>query len=47
MSEQIEIRILTSLADISADGWDACAMGGDPFTTHRFLLALEVSGSVG
>ena len=52
MSKQIEIRVLTSLADIAADEWDACACLEDgrpidPFTTHRFLSALEVSGSVG
>ncbi len=52
---QIEIQILGSLSQISAAEWDACACpetadGGrplDPFTTHRFLLALESSGSVG
>ena len=52
MPEQIEIRVLTSLADIRADEWDACACPEDgrpidPFTTHRFLYALEASGSVG
>ena len=52
MPEQIEIRIIPSLADITAEAWDACACPGpgrpiDPFTTHRFLLALETSGSVG
>jgi hypothetical protein len=56
MSEaSIEISVLTSLSEISAAEWDACAapeaMDGsrpaDPFTTHRFLLALEQSGSVG
>nr|WP_243730877.1 GNAT family N-acetyltransferase [Rubellimicrobium sp. CFH 75288] len=44
-----------SVAEIPAADWDACAApetadGGrplDPFTTHRFLLALEESGSVG
>ena len=43
------------IADIPAAVWDACAApecadGGrprDPFTTHRFLLALEESRSVG
>jgi len=40
-----------SLADIRADEWDACTCLEDgrpidPFTTHRFLSALEVSGSV-
>ncbi len=52
---QIEIQLLGSLAQISAVEWDACACpealdGGrpnDPFTTHRFLSALEDSGSVG
>lgn len=51
----IEIRVLTSLSQIAATDWDACACpeaadGGrpdDPFTTHRFLSALEDSGSTG
>ncbi|UYP67973.1 GNAT family N-acetyltransferase [Thalassobacter stenotrophicus] len=56
MSEtSIEISILASLREIDAAEWDACAApeasdGGrpnDPFTTHRFLSALEDSRSVG
>ena len=51
----IEIRVLGSLSQIAAEDWDACACpetrdGGraiDPFTTYRFLSALEQSGSVG
>ncbi|SIT79943.1 GNAT family N-acetyltransferase [Pontibaca methylaminivorans] len=50
----IEIRIIESLAEVPAGAWDACACPEardgrplDPFTTHRFLLALERSGSVG
>ncbi len=51
----IEISVLASLAEVDAEAWDACACpeaadGGrpaDPFTTHRFLAALEESGSVG
>ena len=51
----IEVTAHGHLADIAASDWDACACpevadGGrpfDPFTTHRFLLALEDSGSVG
>ena len=51
----VEITALASLSDIPARDWDACACpeaaeGGrprDPFTTHRFLSALERSGSVG
>lgn len=51
---QIEIEAIPSLAQIDAADWDACACPEaatgrpeDPFTTHRFLKALEDSGSVG
>ena len=52
---QIEVQVLGSLRQIAPEDWDACACpevaeGGrprDPFTTHRLLLALEDSGSVG
>jgi len=52
MPDQIEITILNQISDIAADEWNACAgptsgRSIDPFTTHRFLLALENSGSVG
>lgn len=55
MQAQIEIEVIGSLSQIAAADWDACACpeagdGGppaDPFTTHRFLSALEDSGSVG
>jgi len=51
----IEIMVQDSIAGIDPGEWDACACpeaadGGrpfDPFTTHRFLLALESSDSVG
>ncbi len=54
-AQEIEIRVIQSLHELAATEWDACACpeaadGGrpvDPFTTHRFLLALEDSGSVG
>jgi predicted N-acyltransferase len=54
-SAQIEIEVLTGLDQIAPEDWDACACpeaadGGrpnDPFTTHRFLSALERSRSVG
>jgi uncharacterized protein len=53
--DTIEIAMLSSLSEVSAQDWDACACpeasdGGrpfDPFTTWRFLKALEDSGSVG
>jgi len=49
---QIEISVLGSIAEIPAEEWDAVACPepgrpNDPFTTHRFLKALEDSGSVG
>lgn len=50
----LTITTLTRLSDISAADWDSCACpeaatgrAVDPFTTHRFLSALETSGSVG
>ncbi len=48
----ITIDVIGSLSQIEAAEWDACACpeGGrprDPFTTYRFLNALEQSGSVG
>lgn len=50
----LTVSVLTSLSQIAPRDWDACACpeaaGGrpnDPFTTHRFLSALEDSGSVG
>jgi len=54
-SSAIEITAHASLSDIPSSDWDACACpetadGGpprDPFTTHRFLKALEDSRSVG
>jgi predicted N-acyltransferase len=54
-AQEIEIRLIPALAEIGQAAWDACACpeaaeGGrpnDPFTTYRFLSALERSGSVG
>jgi predicted N-acyltransferase len=50
----ISATVYTSFAEIPADEWDALACPEaaegralDPFTTHRFLLALERSGSIG
>jgi predicted N-acyltransferase len=52
---QIEINVLSGVCEVAQADWDACACpetadGGqpvDPFTTHRFLSALERSNSVG
>lgn len=51
----IEVSVLSTLSAIAAEDWDACACPEaadgtpplDPFTTYRFLTALEDSGSVG
>ena len=55
LEHPLSIELVTSLSDISPTVWDslACpeasegAHPTDPFTTHRFLKALEDSGSVG
>ena len=52
---QVEISVIPKIAEIGQLVWDSCACpeisdGGrpnDPFTTYRFLSALEDSGSVG
>ena len=54
-AQEVEITIIQSLSEIDAADWDACACSeavdgarpNDPFTTYRFLKALEDSGSVG
>ena len=52
MADQTQIALLDSMADIPAAQWDAIACPGpgrpiDPFTTHRFLVALDRSRSTG
>jgi uncharacterized protein len=49
-----DLTLHDSIADVAADDWDAIAAPEetagrpiDPFTTHRFLGALEASGSTG
>jgi predicted N-acyltransferase len=49
-----EAELLSGLSDIPPDEWDALACPEaatgrpiDPFTTHRFLAALDASGSTG
>ncbi|MEM5544415.1 GNAT family N-acetyltransferase [Sulfitobacter sp. AS92] len=54
-AQEIEITVVPELAQIGQEDWDACACPEaagrarprDPFTTYRFLSALERSGSVG
>ncbi|WP_376875467.1 GNAT family N-acetyltransferase [Albirhodobacter sp. R86504] len=52
MTKDTEISIHSSISEISENDWDRCARGNgsgvtDLFLQHRFLLALEASGSVG
>lgn len=46
MSE-LTVSVLPDISGIDAALWDGCGADATPFTTHRFLLALEASGSVG
>ena len=54
-NSEISIKIVDTLLSVSETDWDACAAPEtldksrpfDPFTTYRFLRALEDSGSVG
>ena len=43
---EVLARLGSGVAGVDAAQWDALA-GGDPFLSHAFLSALEVSGSVG
>ncbi|OWY02390.1 GNAT family N-acetyltransferase [Thioclava sp. IC9] len=55
MDQSVEITLYSDISEISEADWNACACpetgdgerAFDPFTTHRFLAALEASGSVG
>jgi predicted N-acyltransferase len=42
--DAIAVRVVTRIADLPAEEWDACA-GANPFVRHAFLAALEESGS--
>lgn len=41
--DAIVLRVVSSLAEVSAAEWDACAGTGNPFVSHAFLSALEDS----
>ena len=44
--EPATVKVLSSLGEVPAAEWDACAGADDPFLSHAFLSALEESGSV-
>ena len=43
--EAISVSIVSSLGDVDARAWDACAGRDNPFVSYSFLSALEDSGS--
>ena len=44
-SEQITVKVIPSISEVSPEAWDRCAGTSHPFTRHAFLSALEDSGS--
>ena len=42
----IAVKAISSIGEVDAAAWDACAGGDHPFVRHAFLDALERSGSV-
>ena len=46
MSE-LTVSVLPQISSLDAAEWDGTGAGANPFTSHRFLAALEASGSVG
>lgn len=48
MQESIwKCQFIEDISEVPATAWDACMASTNPFTHHAFLLALELSGSVG
>ncbi len=45
-ADAVTAKVLSTIHDVPAAGWDACAGTDDPFVGHAFLAALENSGSV-
>src|SRR5256884_9860366 len=53
MNSDLRIRVVPAIADVPAAAWDACALPDaksqdrpyNPFISHAFLHALELSGS--
>lgn len=43
----LQVELIDALTAVPAAEWDALGSPDDPFTTHDFLSALEVGGSVG
>ncbi len=46
-TEAVIARVVSGIAEIGAETWDACAGAGNVFASYGFLSALEESGCVG
>ena len=44
-ADSLTLRTVSSLKEVAADQWDACAGSANPFVSHAFLSTLEDSGS--
>ena len=44
--EEVSARVISTINEVAAEEWDACAGPTNPFVHHAFLNALEESGSV-
>ncbi|MBI3446654.1 MAG: N-acetyltransferase [Magnetospirillum sp.] len=44
-ADSLAVSVLSSLSEVEAEQWDACAGPDNPFVAHAFLSALERSGS--
>lgn len=47
MSEDLALRVARAVGEFPPDRWDALTDGANPFVSHAFLGALEMSASVG
>lgn len=44
--EEVRVEVISRIADVPAEQWNACAGSANPFVRHAFLNALEESRSV-
>ena len=41
--DTVTVKVISSLDEVSAEHWDACAGAENPFVSHSFLTTLEDS----
>ena len=44
-SDRVTVKVVSRLAELPADEWDACVGDDNPFLSYAFLQAMEASGS--